>query len=374
MFANFDYLFEMHTMKRFDDLTLISILDKMRRPGGTKLSDAEWDALQGTAVDETELESNPDAFEAATSGWFESSYLWARVTMISYMRATMSARQHKQILFYSQAVDKSDQIPPGRPCKDIYYRMLAEPSLARTGRLPGCALFHQDMRVRLTTQVLPPWAVQDATGTIMQIELSARDRRQMKEIMEADDDGLVDSEVCLHELPAGVYVKLDKCDHEFLPPQVCKEHRLAGFYSKCSECRAFAGWVLVEPICRTWTYKDAVTGGTFSVKRSQLPIMPEAACSLYALQGATTDPGLVAHFVMPRRADADIKWLIVYVLLSRVRSLSRLKCVGLTNKIREIIESGAPALLVENFEKLFRSKIGRTLQAAKEAKAALGWD
>ena len=77
---------------------------------------------------------------------------------------------------------------------------------------------------------------------------------------------------------------------------------------------------------------------------------------------------------MPNRTDADIKWLIVYVLLSRVRSLSRLRSVGLTSKIREIMESGAPALLADNFEKVFRKKIEHTKKAAEAAKAALGWD
>ena len=103
-------------------------------------------------------------------------------------------------------------------------------------------------------------------------------------------------------------------------------------------------------------------------------LMPADACPLYSLQGATCDPGLIAHFVMPRRADDDIKWLIVYVLLSRVRSLSRLRSVGMTPKIRKIIERGPPNMLAENFEKLFRKKIEHTKTAAAAAKAALGWD
>ena len=89
---------------------------------------------------------------------------------------------------------------------------------------------------------------------------------------------------------------------------------------------------------------------------TQLPLMPEAACALYSLQGAACDPGLIAHFVMPRRADDDVKWLIVYVILSRVRSLSRLRSLGLTTTIRKIIEGGTPSMLAENFEKLFRKK------------------
>jgi hypothetical protein len=167
---------------------------------------------------------------------------------------------------------------------------------------------------------------------------------------------------------------LDKCDQDFLPPQVCDQHKLIGFCKECSACRVFEGWVLVEPMCKTWTLTDPVTGATFEVSRTQLPIMPEAACRLHSLQGATCDPGLIAHFTMPGRADADIQWLIVYVLLSRARSLSRLRSVGLTSKIRAIIEGGPPALLAKNFETRFRKKIEHTKKTAEAAKSALGWD
>ena len=76
---------------------------------------------------------------------------------------------------------------------------------------------------------------------------------------------------------------------------------------------------------------------------------------------------------MPRRADSDIKWLIVYVLLSRVRSLSRLRSVDLTCKVRAIIEGGPPAMLADRFEQMFRQKMQTTKQAAVAAKASLGW-
>ena len=109
------------------------------------------------------------------------------------------------------------------------------------------------------------------------------------------------------------------------------------------------------------------------VTRTQLPLMPEPACPLYSLQGATCDPGLIAHFIMPKRADDDIKWLIVYVMLSRVRSLSCLRSIGLDAKIRKIIEGGPPSNLAEDFEKLFRKKIKDTSKAAKAARTALGW-
>ena len=230
-------------------------------------------------------------------------------------------------------------------------------------------MLHPQMRVRLTTQVLPPWAVQDTTGTVMEIDLSARDRQRIK----SSGDSHLAAEMVLEELPHGVYVKLDKCNREFLPALKCQKHAISGFCKECPACRSFEGWVLVQPLCRQWTFTDPLTGFSFQVQRTQLPLMPEAACPLYALQGATCDPGLIAHFIMPKRADDDIKWLIVYVMLSRVRSLSRLRSIGLSPKIRKIIEGGPPSMLAENFEKLFRKKIHDTSKAAKAARAALGW-
>ena len=132
--------------------------------------------------------------------------------------------------------------------------------------------------------------------------------------------------------------------------------------------------MLIEPVTGTWTFTDPVTGVSLKVSRTQLPLMPEAACALYSLQGATCDPGLIAHFAMPKRADDDVKWLIVYVILSRVRSLSRLRSVGLTSKIRKIIEGGPPSMIAENFEKLVRKKINYTKKTAEASKEALGWD
>jgi hypothetical protein len=267
-------------------------------------------------------------------------------------------------------VDFSDQIVQ-RHQRDIerYKQMLAVPSVAQTSRLPGLVLLHIGMRVRITTQVLPPWAVQDATGTVMAIDGSRRDKQSMSQT----DDAHPPAEVLLAELALGVYVKLDNCNREFLPPLVCPEHQLAGYSEQCAACRVFEGWVLIEPMKRTWTFADKESGMPLSVKRCQLPLMPAAACPLYALQGATCDPGLIAHFIMPKRADEDIKWLIVYVLLSRVRRIANLRSVGLDYKIRKIMEGGPPTMIAENFEKKFRKKITATHAAAAAAQAALGW-
>ena len=225
------------------------------------------------------------------------------------------------------------------------------------------------MRVCITTQILPPWAVQDATGTVMEVETSPHDRQRIS----SSGDTHPAAQIPLKELPSAVYVKLDKCNREFLPPLVCQRHQQAGFAKDCDACRTFEGCVLVEPISKTWSFTDPTSGMLLTVVRSQLPLMPAEACPLYSLQGATCDPGLIAHFEMPKRADNDIKWLIIYVLLSRVRSFANLRSIGITIQIRKIIEAGPPSMLADNFERLFRTKITDTKAAAVAAKYALGW-
>ena len=95
--------------------------------------------------------------------------------------------------------------------------------------------------------------------------------------------------------------------------------------------------------------------------------MPATAMPLYSMQGTTADPGMVAYWCFPQRCSDVIKWLIVYVMLSRPRSLASLQSVGLTEKERDIIEQGPPEELVANFHKLFDGKIKDTKAKAFHA-------
>ena len=150
------------------------------------------------------------------------------------------------------------------------------------------------------------------------------------------------------------------------------EHR-ADVYKTCTQCQTFPGLIQVRPAKATWYYNDDKEKYASSVDRLQLPIMPEQTCPLYGLQGTTADPGLWAHWNMPHRMDPEVKWLLVYVMLSRVRGLDCLVSSGLNDKIREIIETGPPKMLVGNFHKLFGEKILATRRAAREARINLGW-
>jgi len=65
--------------------------------------------------------------------------------------------------------------------------------------------------------------------------------------------------------------------------------------------------------------------------------------------------------------DPQVKWLLVNVMLSRVRALDCLASFGLDHKIKDIIESAPPEELVGNFTKMFNGKTRMTRTAAKEA-------
>ena len=137
---------------------------------------------------------------------------------------------------------------------------------------------------------------------------------------------------------------------------------------------ALEGVFAVEPLSRTWKYDGSELAGQFiNVKRRQIPLAPARVLPLYSMQGMTATPGLVAHWVIPPRLPSDIKWLICYVTLSRVPSLKQLLSIGLSDKIKEILESGPPEGVVHMFSTLFAQKIQDTRAAALRARQRLGW-
>ena len=59
-------------------------------------------------------------------------------------------------------------------------------------------------------------------------------------------------------------------------------------------------------------------------------------------------------------------------MLSRVPSLKQLISIGLSDKIRHMMEGGPPEGVLQTFSTLFADKIEKTHEAALEAKRRLG--
>ena len=95
---------------RFQDDTLIAILRKMRTPGGAKLSQKEWQALQATCVD-----GPKDAAKLhKTEIFFQACYTWSVVNMAYTVRSFESAKATGATLYATRAVDVVQNLGPDR--------------------------------------------------------------------------------------------------------------------------------------------------------------------------------------------------------------------------------------------------------------------
>ena len=94
------------------------------------------------------------------------------------------------------------------------------------------------------------------------------------------------------------------------------------------------------------------------------------------MQGAKAHPGLVAYWCFPDFCTETVKWRIVYVMLSRPRSLDTLRSVGLElheERILALIEGGAPEDLLQSFHDLLGERITATKQFARRAAERYGF-
>ena len=297
--------------------------------------------------------------------------------MAAFVEARESARTERKTLYYIQAVDICTNPLSTEVNKEkLYQSFLQVSSLTQTKRLPAFCLLHIGMEVRLTTTIEVPYAVQDATGTVISIEFDRSDTAVHEHNLKDPVLQNLKPEILLQKLPTAVLIKLHDCKQFFLPAQPCFECTTQT--ATCTRCiakrKALEGVFAVEPIPRTWKYEGPLLNCKFAnVKRRQFPLAPARVLPLYSMQGMTASPGLVAHWVVPPRLPSDIKWLICYVTLSRVPSLAQLVSVGLSDNIRSILEKGPPEGVVQMFSTLFSQKIEDAKKAAQEAKNRLGW-
>ena len=373
IFSRKDFVYRLTTAMRFTDPALVEILHKMRQPRGTLLTASEKAQLMATelAVDD---EDKLQAQLRGTELWYQACYAWSVVSMAQSIRSRASAEAARATLYMMQAEDYILDRPFSVRHEDATQAVLRHPNMNDTGRLPGIGLIHVGMKVRLTVTIEPPFAVVDATGEVMGIDLHTEDSEH------ATEHGAVH---LLKHLPLAVIVKLDDEYVELLPPEPCELHELQGPNRECQHCRWFKGYLIVKPQeSRTFTVEVTTKAASsnqqqtynLKVKRVQIPLTVVTASTLHALQGTTTEPGMIFHWTFPRRLSKELRWLAVYVALSRVRALNELRSVGMNKDILAIIEEGPPGGLITRFAELFAEKEQLTTQAIERAMAELGWN
>ena len=305
--------------------------------------------------------------------------------MASAIRSKLSARTAEAALFIVQAeheiVNPWSELQNEQVRKSVGEHLLRHPNMNTTGRIPGFAMFHIGMQVRLTQSVEPPEGVVDATGEVFGVDfhpLELESHRRCAFPVHGAAEPVASVAVLRHQ-PLCVYVKLNGCDTELLPPKPCNEHAVSGVDRTCSACSFYPGVLAVKPCTskRPWNFEILMPnedkGRQTKVIRTGLPFVCVKSSTLHVLQGSTADPGLIFHWVFPRLLRRPMRWLAIYVALSRVRRLKNLRSIGLSKDIRKIMEEGPPDSLPAQFHKLFNEKEAQTALDADAAMAALGW-
>ena len=201
IFRDADLVFEFRQAMRFTDQTLIDILNTMRVPGGKTLTEQQWQALTNTEI----RAEQPDV----PATWYHSCYCWSVISMASFMLARQSAREACQTLFYVQAVDQAKAIVPETNTAQFYEDLLRIPSIQKTKRLPPVVLFHYGMRVRLTTTIQQPFAVQDVEGIVVGFDTDPADSSTKARFHSPATSHTADFACSL--MPKAIYVQLDDC-------------------------------------------------------------------------------------------------------------------------------------------------------------------
>ena len=106
-------------MKRFTDNTQISILTKMRKSGGCKLTPPEWKALRATDIQELSATEQQKRLRD-TELWYQAAPTWATVAMAQVIRSRLSAQKEGATLYIVPAEDHVLNLPVGSTLTDAY--------------------------------------------------------------------------------------------------------------------------------------------------------------------------------------------------------------------------------------------------------------
>ena len=111
----------------------------MRTPGGKKISEPAWKALQGTVLRSTAAETRlRDA-----RGRYECAYERRIVSYAMHAHARLDAKAAGVILYYIPAID----MPACRMARSDFDDMRALPNLSTTSKLPGIMPIYVGMQM-----------------------------------------------------------------------------------------------------------------------------------------------------------------------------------------------------------------------------------
>ena len=219
------------------------------------------------------------------------------------------------------------------------------------------------MRVRLTGKLSAiDGLVNERTGTVMKIDLREPDAAKVPGHF---------ARIQLEFMPLGVWVLFDK-------------FHTAPLESFTSGCRLQdedpdvaidpSGLVYIQLEKADFSLPVHLPDGSYEsihVLRWNLPLTHAMVRTAMSSQGLTFNKGVIVDLRRAGGMTDDIWWLNVYVMLSRARKLENLILVGLTAKVRELLEAGPPAYIREQIKAL-QAKAARAQRSVEQTARDMG--
>ena len=193
---------------------------------------------------------------------------------------------------------------------------------------------------------------------------------------EFDDDRPVPAEfkcVKLKYMLRGIWVRFDDFEDAPLAENISNFVKCPGESDEQAkeEAKDFAGGLVYVQLEQAhFTVPVHCSDGSYrgiAVTRWQFPLTHAMVRTAMSSQGLTFPHGIVADLRRAGGMTDDIWWLNVYVMLSRATSLNNLLLLGLTDKVKELLEAGPPKYVRKKIQEL-QHKAASTQKRA-EAKA-----
>ena len=374
-FHGIEDIIELVETRRFKDDILPRLMDWLRTADGTPMPDDLWDALRSRSLDNDKARSELRQ-EKFAKGHVVGIF-WENIARSMVERAIRDAQELDVPLFFAQACDKRPD--SGVPWKSksaqdnrTVHEILTTVNVHKTGHLHGFLPVHEGMKMRLLTKLsATDGLVNERQCTVIKI---------IPHEKEFDDDRPVPTHfdrVNLKYMLRGIWVRFD--DFEDAPlaeditkclkrPDACDE----GDEKAKEEAKDLAGGLVYVQLEKgEFSTSVHFSDGTFRkvhVTRWQFPLTHAMIRTAMSSQGLTFPDGVVADLRRQGGMTDDIWWLNLYVMLSRATSLSNLLLLGLSDKVKELLEEGPPRYVRKKIQELQRKATSTQMRAEVEAK------
>ena len=363
-FHGIDTVIELTATRRFTDAEMPALMNFCRsaRPG-SKFPAGLWRQLSSRRVEQAQAVLETDNF---ANGYVMGIY-WENVARSMVERAHRDAKKLDVPLIVIQAADRRPLHQQWRKGSDtenrVVHQLLTAANVHKTGHLHGLFHCHEGMRVRLLQKLsAADGLVSERQGTIVHIDLHVADQASVVQGYQR---------VKLKHMPHGIWVRFDNFAagpmRDYLQNVVQDDLD--------DETEGLPGeLVYVQMEKADFKLQVHLPSGeyaTINVSRWQFPLTHAMVRTAQSSQGLTFKKGVLVDLRRAGGMPDDIWWLNVYVMLSRATCLKNLIVLGLTDKVRVLLERGPPTYLLDRLNEL-NVKARRTARLAVQHAATLG--